>query len=272
MQTHIPRARQDHLCPLVAVLQRPRRRTTPRSTYQDEKPLSWVWSRQPKRRSLTHWCIAPVPTSRHRPTLQRTQPRGFQNGVIRHAKRCSRRRAKSRLRKVSRSWSHTHLITPIQHNARLCQKFVGYDANCLYLSTMAKHMPCGPRVVRQYDNPQGDAQTLVQNLVQTNGQTTDKWFGYAEVDIRVSLPISTISSRRCAHYSTIKVDEADVPQGILDYLTRISRKRVNTKEMLGILSAKEILLFPSLLQCYIEHSLKVTALYRTIDYQSKKYL
>ena len=113
MQTHIPRARHDHLCLLAAVLQRTRRRTIPRSTYQDEKLLPWVWSRLKDTVSLPGVSLQFLLRGTHQ-HHKKNQPRGSQKGGLRHAKKCSRRRAKSRLHKVSRSLSHTHLITPIR--------------------------------------------------------------------------------------------------------------------------------------------------------------
>ena len=124
---------------------------------------------------------------------------------------------------------------------------------------MAKHMPCGPEVVRHYGNPQTDDQSLVHNL--------DKWFRYAEVDIHVPPNLHDKFAEMCPLFNNREVDEADVPQEMIDYLTRINRKRVSTRKLLGTLSADKILKYAPLLQWYIDNCLKVTALYHTIDYE-----
>ena len=60
------------------------------------------------------------------------------------------------------------------------------------------------------------------------------------------------------------------PQEMMDYLQHTDRKRVSTRQLLGTLSANKILLYAPLLQWYIDNGLEVTAVYRTIDYESKK--
>ena len=58
---------------------------------------------------------------------------------------------------------------------KTCAKIVGYDANALYLSAMAREMPGGKGVVVVYDNPQEGLERV----------RMDDWFGFAEVDIQI---------------------------------------------------------------------------------------
>ena len=52
-----------------------------------------------------------------------------------------------------------------------------------------------------------------------------------------------------------------------DYLKHSGRKRFPEQpKLLGVLSAKKILLYAPLLEWYLTHGLKLTAVYRTIDY------
>ena len=58
---------------------------------------------------------------------------------------------------------------------KTCAKIVGYDANALYLSAMAREMPGGKGVVVVYDNPQEGLERV----------RMDDWFGFAKVDIQI---------------------------------------------------------------------------------------
>ena len=57
---------------------------------------------------------------------------------------------------------------------KTCAKIVGYDANALYLSAMARDMPGGKGVVVVYDQQEGLERVRM-----------DDWFGFAEVDIQI---------------------------------------------------------------------------------------
>ena len=58
---------------------------------------------------------------------------------------------------------------------KTCAKIVGYDANALYLSAMARDMPGGKGEVVVYDNPQVSLERV----------RMDDWFGFAEVDVQI---------------------------------------------------------------------------------------
>ena len=67
------------------------------------------------------------------------------------------------------------------------------------------------------------------------------------------------------------VPDTLVPQHMHDYLQHSGRKRFpEQQKLLGVLSAKKILLYAPLLQWYLDNGLKLTAVYRTIDYKPRK--
>ena len=45
--------------------------------------------------------------------------------------------------------------------ARIVKRILGFDANSLYPSTMAKEMPCGKEIVEHYDDPVQAAKDLI---------------------------------------------------------------------------------------------------------------
>ena len=56
-----------------------------------------------------------------------------------------------------------------------------------------------------------------------------------------------------------------------DYLTNSGRKRFPEQlKLIGALSAKKILLYAPLLQWYLTNGLKLTAVYRSIDYEPRQ--
>ena len=150
-------------------------------------------------------------------------------------------------------------------DAKPAKRILGYDANSLYPSTMMKEMPCGPGVVRTYNYPQKAAKVFPQDLF------TGEWFGFAEVDIEVPEELWPKFEEFPPLFINRSVPDNAVPQHMHDYLQNSGRKRfLDQKKLLGVLSAKKILLYAPLLQWYLNNGLKLTAVYRTIDYESRK--
>ena len=136
-------------------------------------------------------------------------------------------------------------------DARVCRRILGYDANSLYPSTMMKEMPCGPGVVMPRNNPEAAALILPQLLY------TKEWFRFAEVDIEVPEEL-------WPEFVNRGVPDSAVPKHMHDYLRHSGRKRFPEQpKLLGVLSAKKILLYAPLLEWYLNRGLKLTAVYRT---------
>ena len=150
-------------------------------------------------------------------------------------------------------------------DARLCRRILGYDANSLYPSTMMKEMPCGPGYVKSYDNPEAYARVFPQFL------WTEEWFGFAEVDIEVPKELWSEFEEFPPLFINLGVPDSAVPQHMHDYLQQSGRKRFpEQKKLLGVMSAKKILLYAPLLAWYLNQGLKLTAVYRTIDYEPRE--
>ena len=150
-------------------------------------------------------------------------------------------------------------------DARLCRRILGYDANSLYPSTMMKEMPCGPGYVKSYDNPEAYARVFPQFL------WMEEWFGFAEVDIKVPEELWPEFEEFPPLFINRGVPDSAVPQHMHDYLQQSGRKRFpEQSKLLGVMSAKKILLYAPLLAWYLNHGLKLTAVYRTIDYEPRE--
>ena len=149
--------------------------------------------------------------------------------------------------------------------AKVCRRILGYDANSLYPSTMMKEMPCGPGFVKSYDNPEAYARVFPQFL------WTEEWFGFAEVDIEVPEELWPEFEEFPPLFINRGVPDSAVPQHMHDYLQQSGRKRFPEQpKLLGVMSAKKILLYSPLLAWYLNQGLKLTAVYRTIDYEPRE--
>ena len=150
-------------------------------------------------------------------------------------------------------------------DARVCRRILGYDANSLYPSTMMKEMPCGPGYVKSYDNPEAYALVFPQFL------WMEEWFGFAEVDIEVPEELWPEFEEFPPLFINRGVPDSAVPQHMHDYLQQSGRKRFPEQpKLLGVMSAKKILLYAPLLAWYLNRGLKLTAVYRTIDYKPRE--
>ena len=144
--------------------------------------------------------------------------------------------------------------------ARPCQRILGYDANALYLSTMAAPMPCGEGHCRRPDDVEGFVAALREG----------RWFGFAEVDIEVPEYLWPKFEEMPPLFYSKEIPVEAVPQEMLDCLERTGRTRSTDAKLVGALWAKKILLYAPLLRWYLDHGLVITAVYRTIDCQPQK--
>ena len=159
----------------------------------------------------------------------------------------------------------THIRSHQYEDAKVCRRILGYDANSLYPSTMMKEMPCGPGVVTTRDNPEAAALVFPQLLY------TKEWFGFAEVDIEVPEELWPEFAEFPPLFVNRGVPDSAVPNHMHDYLKQSGRKRFPEQpKLLGVLSAKKILLYAPLLEWYLNRGLKLTAVYRTIDYEPRE--
>ena len=149
--------------------------------------------------------------------------------------------------------------------ARLVKRILGFDANSLYPSTMAKEMPCGKETVVHYEDPVQAAKDLIP------GMYSKRWFGFAEVDIEVSRDLWEEFEEFPPIFMNQSVGEDGVPQHMKDYLAKSNRVAMpDQKKLLGVLKAEKVLLYAPLLKWYYEHGLEITAVHQTIDYIPKK--
>jgi len=149
---------------------------------------------------------------------------------------------------------------------KTCRRIIGYDANALYPSTMMREMPCGKEKVVTFENTQEAVQGFVNSLA------AKAWFGFAEVDIEIPQWLWMKFEEMPPFFYTTTIADAEVPEHMKEYMARTGRKRGHGKKLVGALSAQKLLLYELLLQWYLSHGAKITAVYRTINYQPTRAL
>ena len=149
--------------------------------------------------------------------------------------------------------------------SNIVKRVLGFDANSLYPSTMAKEMPCGKETVVHYEDPVQAAQDLIPRMY------SKRWFGFAEVDIEVPRNLWEEFEEFPLINQSQSVGEEGIPQHMKDYLAKSGRTSTpDQKKLLGVLKAKKVLLYAPLLAWYHKHGIEITAVHRTINYIPQK--
>lgn len=126
-------------------------------------------------------------------------------------------------------------------------------------------MPCGKERVVHYDEPEQAVKDFARKV------RTGMWFGFPEVDIEVPRELWEQFEEFPPLFINQAVPNDCVSQHMHDYLQESGRTRFpDQKKLLGALSAKKMLIYAPLLQWYLFSGLKITAVYRPIDYVPEK--
>ena len=100
-----------------------------------------------------------------------------------------------------------------------------------------------------------------------------RWFGFAEVDIEVPQDLWETFEEFPPLFINRSIGLEGVPRHMRDYLAKSNRTHFpDQKKLLGVLqtSVRSKLLYAPLLEWYLDHGLKITAVYGTIDYIPQK--
>ena len=117
-------------------------------------------------------------------------------------------------------------------------KIVGYDANALYLSAMAREMPSGRGIVQEFDSDEEGLAHIVGN---------PHWFGFAEVDIEIPKRLWAKFEEMPPFFCNKQIPEQAVPPHMKAYRDRTGRTQSKSQKLVGALSADKILLYAPLL-------------------------
>ena len=95
-----------------------------------------------------------------------------------------------------------------------------------------------------------------------------KVFGFAQVDIEVPGDLYDKFSEMPPLFVVQEIPDCDIPEEMKMYKEKTGRKTVKrTKKLLGVMRATKILLYTPVLEWYLQHGLRMTAVHQLIEYE-----
>ena len=141
---------------------------------------------------------------------------------------------------------------------------IGYDANSLYLYCSGDEMPCGKDTLAMNKKQYDQKQTAKFSRDVLKG----KVFRFAQVDIEVPDEFYDKFSEMPPLFVVQEIPYRYIPEEIKIYKEKTERKTMKeTKNLLGVMKAKKILLYTPLIEWYLNHGLRLTAIHQLIEFE-----
>ena len=118
----------------------------------------------------------------------------------------------------------TRIHSQKYEDAKLCRKVLGYNANALYPITMLGEMPFSREEVYYWPLTEKGLKSFLSGLRQ------DRWFGFAEVDIRSQQNCSPLSKKCRRSFCNKPVLSEAVPQHMKDCLAQSNSKPMHDQQ------------------------------------------
>ena len=95
-----------------------------------------------------------------------------------------------------------------------------------------------------------------------------KVFGFAQVEIEVPDELYDKFSEISPLFVVQEIPDRNLPKEMKTYKEKNGRKTLKgTKKLLSIMKAKKILLYTPLIEWYLQHGLRLTAVHQLIEYE-----
>ena len=142
--------------------------------------------------------------------------------------------------------------------SKLTKGIIGYDANSLYLYRSGDVIPCGKDALAVNKKP-----FHKKKIAKFSGDVLKgKVFGFAQVEIEVPDQLYDKFSEMAPLLVVQEIPDGDIPEEMKIYKEKTGRKAVKgTKKLLGVMKAKKILLYTPLVEWYLKHGLRLTAVH-----------
>ena len=143
---------------------------------------------------------------------------------------------------------------------KMTRGITGYDTNSLYLYCLADVMLCDKDalVVNKKPYDQKRITRFSRDILK------GKVFGFAQVDIEVPDELYDKFSEMSPLFIVQEIPDCSIPEEMRAYKEKTGRKTMKgTKKLLGM-KAKKILLYTPLIECYLQHGLRLTAVHQLI--------
>ena len=153
--------------------------------------------------------------------------------------------------------SHVH-----EEKSKLTKGVVGYDANSLYLYCSGGVVPCGKDALAVNKKPFDQKKITKFSKDVLKG----KVFGFPQVDIEVPDELYDKFSGMSPLFVVQEILHRDIPEEMKIYKETSVRQTVKgTKKLLGVMKAKKIVLYTPLIELYLQHGLRLTAVHQLIE-------
>ena len=147
---------------------------------------------------------------------------------------------------------------------KLTKDIIGYDANSLNLYSSSDVIPCGKDML--VVNKKLFDQRRIAKF--SNDVLKGKVFGFAQVDTEVTDELYDKFSEMPPLFVSQEILDCDIPKEMKIYNEKTGRKTVKgTTELLDVMKAKKILLYTFLIEWYLKHGLRLTAVHQLIEYE-----
>ena len=144
---------------------------------------------------------------------------------------------------------------------------VGYDPNSLYLYCSGDLMPCGKDKLVVNKKPYDQKRIAKFSMDVLKGNI----FGFAQVDIEVPDELYDKFSEMPPLFVVQEIPDCSITEETKIYKEKTGRKTAKeTKTLLGVMKAKKILLYTPLIEWYLQHGLRLTAVHQLIEYEPGK--
>ena len=148
--------------------------------------------------------------------------------------------------------------------SKLRKCLINYDANALYLYCSGDVMPCGKDTLVVNKKPYDQKRIAKFSKDVLKG----KVFGFAQVDIEVPNELYDKFSEMSPLLVVQEIPDRDIPKEMKIYKEKTGRKTVKeTKTLLGVMKTKKILLYTPVIEWYLQHGLRLTAVHQVTEYE-----
>ena len=125
-------------------------------------------------------------------------------------------------------------------------------------------MPCGRDTLAVSKTPFEQKRIVKFSRAVLRG----KVFGLVQVDIEVPNDLYDKFSEMPPLFVVQEIPDCDIPEEMKIYKEKTGRKTVKgTKKLLVVMKAKKILLYTPVLEWYLQHGLRLTAVHQLIEYE-----
>ena len=127
-------------------------------------------------------------------------------------------------------------------------------------------MPCGKDALAMNKKPFDPKKKKIAKF--SRDVLKGKVFGFAQVGIELPDELYDKFSEMAPLFVVQEIPDCNVPEEMKIYKEKTGRNTVKgTKKLLGVMKVKKILLYRPMIEWYLRHGLRLTAVHQLIEYE-----